>query len=509
MDLSIGVLSLGKKTVFLNIESGSWISVNDKDLHFVESLVFSESGLSRDMSNRQVSLAKDIHRSRLLEGYSQNRECRKLAEHGRVRLVIIEVSQFCNLACTYCFEDNPTKGKLMESSTAENIVDEICKLPLSENVVIEFNGGEALINWKVMRSTMLSIMRKVREGLLKCNPVYTLQTSGTVMPDDAVDFFAANNISIGISLDGPKEIHDCRRPLANGGGSYEKIIKNIAKLKKGGVDFGLLAIVDSAAQLKEAYQHLRDLGPNALRINLQRVNGRSTTHISDEELRNIADAHIECMYDDLDRMKKGEKPMRLADICSLIENICLEEKPYMCQRSPCGAGTEQVVFDWKGDVWPCQEFIGENLFNASSKVVEEVVVKIIDPAANQDENNNTRSALTLLEESPSAAIFKERDVESIDGCNSCPVRAFCQSGCSATALYSVKDEKNRTMLAKTPHCQYYFRIIPQLLDAVVNRTSEIYKYVFCPERGYFLKDIPQPNKALHSDNFSATLQNCR
>jgi radical SAM protein with 4Fe4S-binding SPASM domain len=231
------------------------------------------------------------------------------------------------------------------------------------------------------------------------------------------------------------------------------------------VPFGLLAVVDSADQLRAAYAYLRSLNPVSLRLNVRRVNGRSQEHISDEELRRMAEAHYECFLHDLDCMGLGIRPVRDANICSLFENICLPEKPYMCQRSPCGAGTEQVVFDWAGKVWPCQEFIGDDRFAT--------------PNVNAGE-----SPLVQLRSSRADSLFAGRSVENINGCRTCNVRAFCQSGCSATAWYSVTDTAAHTMNVRTPHCQYYYTLIPLLLETVATRPSDVYQYVFAPERGY-------------------------
>ena len=87
-----------------------------------------------------------------------------------------------------------------------------------------------------------------------------IQTNGTLLNDDWCRFFAENHFLVGISLDGPREMHDVYRKDKGNRGTFDRVIHGIRLLKDYQVDFNILTCVSAANAEKplEVYHFLRD-----------------------------------------------------------------------------------------------------------------------------------------------------------------------------------------------------------------------------------------------------------
>lgn len=88
----------------------------------------------------------------------------------------------------------------------------------------------------------------------------TMQTNGTLLDDEWCSFFHENNFLIGLSLDGPRELHDAYRVDKAGGPTFDRVMKAARLLRKHKVDFNILTTVHAANQDHplEVYRFLRD-----------------------------------------------------------------------------------------------------------------------------------------------------------------------------------------------------------------------------------------------------------
>ena len=154
---------------------------------------------------------------------------------NRMNELILQVTQACNLSCSYCPFANKTdnvyqrnhSGKKMNWETAKKSIDlfEECSSEIDE-VSITFYGGEPFLNFPLIQkvidySNKLFIGKKVR---------YALTTNGTLLTDVIIDYIFKNNISVMFSIDGPASIHDMNRKKADGSGSYDEAVRNLKKL---------------------------------------------------------------------------------------------------------------------------------------------------------------------------------------------------------------------------------------------------------------------------------------
>lgn len=162
----------------------------------------------------------------------------EIVEHylnTRMRQLILQVTQQCNLRCAYCtysgiYTRNRThSNKRMTIETAKRAIDFFLQhnSDLSE-VVIGFYGGEPLLEFDLIRQCVEYAKSRVEGKKIRFN----ITTNGTLLSDSVVDFLVDNSFQLSVSLDGSKEEHDANRRFVNGKGSFDTIIKNIERIRE-------------------------------------------------------------------------------------------------------------------------------------------------------------------------------------------------------------------------------------------------------------------------------------
>ncbi|MEQ9407708.1 MAG: anaerobic sulfatase maturase [Fuerstiella sp.] len=178
------------------------------------------------------------------------------------------IGPICNLDCTYCYylhkEDLYPKGNKwkMGDDCLESYIRQYIEAqpPGTGEVTFAWQGGEPTLMGLEFFQRCVDIQQKyARRGMQIAN---TLQTNGVLLDDDWCRFFLKHRFLIGLSIDGPAEFHDAYRVDHQGQGSHARVIAALRKLKKFGVEFNALVVVnrrngDHGARI---YRYLRDAG---------------------------------------------------------------------------------------------------------------------------------------------------------------------------------------------------------------------------------------------------------
>ena len=178
------------------------------------------------------------------------------------------IGPICNLDCKYCYylhiEDQYPKGnkwKMADDCLESYIRQYIDAQPASASeVTFAWQGGEPTLLGLEFFQRCIDIQNKhARRGMTINN---TLQTNGVLLDDDWCRFFLKNRFLVGLSIDGPAELHDFYRVDHQGSGSHSKVIAAVRKLKKFGVEFNALVVVNrhNGDHGGRIYRYLRDTG---------------------------------------------------------------------------------------------------------------------------------------------------------------------------------------------------------------------------------------------------------
>ncbi|MEN8242035.1 MAG: anaerobic sulfatase maturase, partial [Chloroflexota bacterium] len=169
----------------------------------------------------------------------------------------------CNLGCEYCFFLKkealyPDSDFLMSDQVLESFTRQYIEAQSVPEVTFAWQGGEPTLMGLDFFKRAVFFQNKFRKPGMRISN--SLQTNGTLLDDKLCQFFKAHNFLIGLSLDGPADLHNTYRLDKGGNPTFGRVMDGIALLKKHQVDFNILTCVNAANadHPLEVYQFLRD-----------------------------------------------------------------------------------------------------------------------------------------------------------------------------------------------------------------------------------------------------------
>lgn len=278
----------------------------------------------------------------------------------------------CNLACKYCYylEKNklyPTAQRhLMSDEMLELFTREYIEAQIMNQVLFTWHGGEPLLRSIDFYRKALSLQQKYAGGRRIDN---VIQTNGTLLTDEWCEFFAQNHWLVGISIDGPQPDHDHYRLTAAGKPSWQKVMQGIKLLKKHGVEWNAMAVVNAynVNHPLEFYRFFKENGCQFLQFTpiVERLtrheDGRTLASLADKDEISLSEASVApeqwgyflcAIFDEWVRKDVGKIFVEIFD-CTLANWMGIS--PGICAYSKeCGhAG----VMEHNGDVYSCDHFV--------------------------------------------------------------------------------------------------------------------------------------------------------
>jgi uncharacterized protein len=187
-----------------------------------------------------------------------------------LKLLVLQATKLCNLDCSYCYLPNRHIAGNMEEAVIEAVCTNLLRSEyVGSEVSICLHGGEPLaagVEW--FRRCVQIVDNHAPEGL---RVVWSLQTNGTLISDEWVSLFQQHSVEVGVSLDGPRDIHDRARKNWSAEGSFAKSIAGVHKLKERGIPFSVLTVLreSSLSQADDIFHFFSDLGPNEVAFNVE------------------------------------------------------------------------------------------------------------------------------------------------------------------------------------------------------------------------------------------------
>jgi uncharacterized protein len=171
----------------------------------------------------------------------------------------------CNLDCSYCFYLEKTKffpknhSFKMSDEVLEAYIKGYIEAQPGMEVSFAWQGGEPTLAGLPFFKKVVALQARYAGGKRIEN---AFQTNGTLLTDEWCEFLKANNFLVGISIDGPEELHDAYRVDRKGAGTYKQVVRGIELCKKHGVEFNTLTVVNAKNVQKplEVYRFLREIG---------------------------------------------------------------------------------------------------------------------------------------------------------------------------------------------------------------------------------------------------------
>src|SRR3984885_627887 len=169
----------------------------------------------------------------------------------------------CNIDCAYCFFLSkqalyPNDKHRMSEATLEAYISQLLESCRTPEVIVAWQGGEpTLMKLDFFRRAVELVEKYRRPGQ---NVEHTFQTNGLLLDDDWCLFFKEHNFLVGLSVDGPRELHDTYRVDRRGRGTFDLVMRGWRHLRRHGVEFNILCTVNAANEKhgRVVYRFFRD-----------------------------------------------------------------------------------------------------------------------------------------------------------------------------------------------------------------------------------------------------------
>ena len=325
--------------------------------------------------------------------------------------MVLNVTNKCNLACTYCYEygddkivdtDCGDKPSLMSEETARQSVDFMLKQSGSNKVAhLTFFGGETLLNFNVLKKTLAYAKEQGAKAGKQVE--FSLTTNGTLLKPHIIEWLAENKVGVTVSIDGPKEMQDEFRVFHNGRGSYDIMMPKVKELLRRHRTRPIGARVTLTKQnldVKRIFRHLtEEVGFWEVGFAPVTTSWQRDYAIEDEgfekmlgQFQGLAEEFLEYT---LDNRHHG-----FSNIKDTIEEI----HKGVSKAFPCGAGLGLMGVATDGDVALCHRFAGSD---------EHKIGSVFDGV-------DTERQFEFLQ---------QHHIASKTDCHTCWARPLCAGGC--------------------------------------------------------------------------------
>lgn len=337
----------------------------------------------------------------------------------KIKTFTFQVTNDCSLCCTYCYELNKSKDYL-SFETGKRVIDYIfeqAKLPdtilsyeKNEGIIIDFIGGEPFLNIEVI----LQIINYFETRLIEEDSPwlffhrYSFSSNGVAYRNSKVQEMIkiyGDLLSIGITVDGYKELHDKCRIFPNGAGSYELAVDAAIDLKnKTGSDSTKITLCP------ENIDKFFGAVTNMLSLGFVHINANCVF----EEGWELKDAKI--LYQQMKKVSDYLFENDLEDKCYISmfnkDNFCPLEDTEDNNKNWCGGTGEMIAVDYKGDFFPCLRYMETSL----PKDRKPLIVGNLDCGIyTREEDKKTLEFLESI----------TRKSQSPDKCLVCPIAKGC------------------------------------------------------------------------------------
>lgn len=337
--------------------------------------------------------------------------------HRPVQVLIKPASADCNLDCKYCFYLKKaslypeTKVHRMSHEVQEQLVRQMMRYG-GPQPGFSFQGGEPTLMGLDWYKRLVALQEEyAAPGMAVSN---ALQTNGILLDDAWCDFLARYKFLVGLSLDGPPELHDAHR-LDRGARPTHERVRAAAELMRGyGVEFNILCVVSahSAGRGREVYQYIRSLGVDYMQFipTVEFGPDGSLAPWSVDPLdygRFICDVHDAWLED----WRNGRPTTSVRLFETILHAYVGLATPSCIFRKRCGI---YVVVEHNGDVYSCDFFV-------------EPEWKL---------GNLTEHNLRTLLEGPRQKEFGDLKMDLPQKCQECAWRWVCNGGCTKDRMRS-------------------------------------------------------------------------
>lgn len=320
--------------------------------------------LARGYESRQIEAAlMELEQSEVVQRGDAVRETPTIpGKTFPLQRIVLNVTNQCNLACGYCYEysadkisNTDGKPKYMEEDVAQSAIDMLIRESADRPAIhVTFFGGETLLNFRLLRSSVDYTKRKSAEAGKHVE--FSLTTNATLLNEEIIDFLSEHRVGVTVSIDGDRELNDQMRVFHDGRGSYDVIVPKIQMLLKRHRTNSIGARVtlsSGVSHVRRIYEHLtQEVGFGAVGFSPATANPSRLYSIGVQKMSSILGGFEELAWEYRDKAVEGRQHGFTNANDTLKELHSGISKAY-----PCGAGLGLLGVGTAGDINLCHRFV--------------------------------------------------------------------------------------------------------------------------------------------------------
>jgi uncharacterized protein len=332
------------------------------------------------------------------------------------KALCLNIAHDCNIRCGYCFAstgDYHGGRKLMPIEVAKGAIDFLLETSGSrKRLELDFFGGEPLMNFDVIKEAVKYGRERQKEYNKRIG--FTITTNGTLLNEEAAEFFNENMDNVVVSIDGRKTVNDKMRKFTDGRGTFDEILPKIKEFvnSRGDKSYYIRGtFTANNLDFSEDVIFLADQGFKEISIEPVVAEESRAYALKEEHLPFIFNQYEKLAERYIEYQDQGKGFRYYHFLMDLDGGPCIYKRV-----SSCGSGVEYFAVTPDGELYPCHQFVGREEF---------MMGNIKDGVTNKQ----------LQKE------FDKNTVYNKEKCTDCWAKFYCSGGCQANAATFNNDLK--------------------------------------------------------------------
>lgn len=315
--------------------------------------------------------------------------------------IVLNLTDACNLRCKYCYFNGNGRTENMSDETMEKAIAFFMNLAQDfkdKRFNITFFGGEPTLRMDLMKKAVAFAKTFEREDF---EVRFAVNTNGTLLSDEILDFFEDENFEIFLSIDGKKKTHDFNRVTIDGKGCFDQIEPFLPRLISLGAMSEKVISPETAADTAEAVRYFIDLGFRRIVLSpsFESAWTRESFEVLKQEYKKLAQIYF--------KAQKRGKNLYISTIEDKIK-IYLAEKDF--KSTICNIANKVYAVGPSGKIFPCTHFV--------STVDNHYVIGHVDSGFDKKKLMEVRNFLKHDKEECVDCTIKDRCIGNQCGCTS-------------------------------------------------------------------------------------------
>jgi uncharacterized protein len=368
------------------------------------------------------------------------------------------IGPICNLDCKYCFyleKENlypDTRRWAMPADVLERYIEEYIAAQPGDEVHFAWQGGEPTLRGVDFFRAVVTLEQKHAGGKSIHN---ALQTNGTLIDDEWGRFLAEQKFLVGVSIDGPRELHDHYRVDKGQAPTFDRVMRGINKLKEHCVDFNTLTVVNrqNSQFPLEVYRFLKEIGsgfmqfipvverraaePDGDGLVLIQPSFAHAAEVTEWSVEPLAYGRfLAQIFDEWVKKDVGRTFVQLFDVA--LESWMGMEASLCVFRKTCGSA---LAMEHGGDLYSCDHFVYPE--NKLGNVMETTLVEMVGSARQKKFGQDKRDTLPRM-------------------CRECDVRFACNGECPKHRFATTPDGERGLNYLCAGYKHFFHHIDPHM-----------------------------------------------